>query len=85
MRVINKIIINLIRFLKKFKTDFINYDAQYLPNKYVEKHKDLPLLAYTIRSQEEYDRISNICASVVFEGFTPIKKQLNDENQKSES
>ena len=85
MSIIKKSFLKRLRFLKKFKTDFINYDAQYLPNQYVEKHKDLTLLAYTIRSQEEYDRISNICTSVVFEGFTPIKKQLNDENQKSES
>ena len=73
---IRKHILKRLKFVKTFHADFINYDCQYLPNKYVNKHNDLPLLAYTIKTQEEYERLAPICASIVFEGFSPSKKEL---------
>lgn len=65
-------------FLKKMyfnkkvsQPDFIAYEAKTLPNKYVNKYKELPLLAWTIRSQEEYMRVLPYCDNIIFENFEP--------------
>lgn len=51
--------------------DFIAYQAQNLPNRYVRKCKNLPLLAWTVRSQEEYMKVVKYCDNIIFEGFQP--------------
>lgn len=51
--------------------DFIMYEAKTLPNRFVKKFKKLPLLAWTVRSQEEYLRVVKYCDNVIFEGFEP--------------
>lgn len=60
--------------LNKFvsKPHFINYDLRYIPNKYLKKYKNIPILAYTIRSEEHLNlakerEVSNI----IFENFIP--------------
>ena len=50
---------------------FINYEASALPNKYVKKYKDLPLLAWVVRSKEEYLKVVKFCDNIVFENFDP--------------
>ena len=64
--------------LKKMKLNkrvsephFINYEASALPNKYVKKYKDLPLLAWVVRSKEEYLKVVKFCDNIVFENFDP--------------
>ena len=37
----------------------------------VKKYNSLPLLAWTVRSQEEYMRIVKHCDNIIFEGFLP--------------
>ena len=51
--------------------DFIMYEAKTLPNRFVRKYKKLPLLAWTVQSQEEYLRVVKYCDNVIFEGFDP--------------
>ena len=51
--------------------DFIMYEAKTLPNRFVRKFKKLPLLAWTVRSQEEYLNVVKYCDNVIFEGFEP--------------
>ncbi len=51
--------------------DFIMYEAKTLPNRFVRKFKKLPLLAWTVKSQEEYLRVVKYCDNVIFEGFEP--------------
>lgn len=51
--------------------DFIMYEAKTLPNRFVKKFKRLPLLAWTVRSQEEYLNVVKYCDNVIFEGFEP--------------
>ena len=64
-------------FLKKMvlnkisEPNFIAYNAQNLPNRFVRKYNSIPLLAWTIRSQEEYMRVVKYCDNIIFEGFTP--------------
>lgn len=54
------------------KPHFINYDLEYIPNKYVQKYKNIPLLAYTIRDEKslEYANKNNV-SNVIFENFIP--------------
>lgn len=51
--------------------NFIAYNAQNLPNRYVRKFKSLPLLAWTVRTQEEYMRVVKYCDNIIFENFAP--------------
>lgn len=63
-------------FLKKLKLNkvscpnFISYNAENLPNKYVTKC-DLPVLAWTVRSQEQYLNVVKYCDNIIFENFEP--------------
>ena len=52
-------------------TNFINYEANALPNRYVKKYKQIPLLAWVVRSKEEYLRVVKHCDNIVFEDFIP--------------
>ncbi len=71
-----------LAFIKKFalkrmllnkmaKPDFIAYEASHLPNRFVKKYKTLPLIAWTVRSQEEYLRVVKYSDNVIFENFEP--------------
>ena len=55
------------------KPHFINYDISYLPNRFVNKKgiKELPLLAYTIKSTEQYHKALKYCDNVIFDSFIP--------------
>ena len=57
---------------KVSEPNFIAYRTEDLPNRYVKKYKNLPLLAWCVRTEEEYDRVSKICDNVIFEHFKPI-------------
>ncbi|MBQ7466863.1 MAG: glycerophosphodiester phosphodiesterase [Clostridia bacterium] len=50
---------------------FISYQAENLPNKYVKKYSDLPLLAWVVKNQESYDKLKKCCDNIIFEGFDP--------------
>lgn len=54
------------------RPDFIAYEAKHLPNRFVRKYKNLPLLAWTIRSQSDYLKVVKYCDNVVFEDFEPV-------------
>ena len=50
---------------------FIAYHYSDLPNRYVKKYKNLPLLAWAVPSQQEYIKVAPHCDNIIFEGFTP--------------
>ena len=50
--------------------DFIAYNLQDLPYKPVTKC-ELPVISWTIHSQEEYIKAIQISDNVIFEGFEP--------------
>lgn len=51
--------------------DFISYEAKKIPNRFVKFNKKLPLLAWTVRNQDEYLRVVKHCDNVIFENFEP--------------
>lgn len=52
---------------------FISYAFTDLPNKYVTK-KNLPTLAWTVRSNTDYEKVKDYCDNIIFEKFTPEDK-----------
>lgn len=50
--------------------DFISYNFNNLPNKYVTA-TGLPVLAWTIRSELEAAKAQSVCDNIIFEGFMP--------------
>lgn len=67
-----KFFLKRMSFNKKIsEPHFISYCAQDLPNRYVKKYKSLPLLAWTVRSQEEYLSVLKYCDNIIFENFEP--------------
>ena len=68
---LKKLILKRMILNKVSNPNFIAYNAQNLPNRFVRKYKTLPLLAWTIRSQEEYMKIVKHCDNIIFEGFQP--------------
>ena len=51
--------------------NFIAYESKVLPNRFVKKYKQLPLIAWTVRNQEEYMKVVKYCDNVIFENFEP--------------
>lgn len=49
--------------------NFIIYKADDLPNRFVKRYKDLPLLAYHVNNAETYNKVKKHVNNVVFEGF----------------
>ena len=69
---ISKFLLKRMRFNKKVsQPDFIAYEAAALPNRFVRKYKNLPLLAWAIKSKEEYLKIVKYCDNIIFEKFGP--------------
>lgn len=64
---------NLSPIIKIIKPDFIMDNLYNLPDKKMDKFlkKGLPILAYTVKNQDELDMIKNAYTNAVFEGFLP--------------
>jgi len=72
-----------ITFAKKFalkrmllnkkvsEPNFIAYQVENLPNRYVKKYSDLPLLAWCVRSEDAYNKVKKHCDNIIFENFEP--------------
>lgn len=67
---IKKVLLKKLKLNKVSCPHFISYNAQNLPNKYCTR-SELPILAWTIRSQEEYLKVIKYCDNIIFEGFEP--------------
>ena len=67
-----KILLKRLAFNKNVShPNFISYEYTALPNRYVKKYKDIPLLAWTLRSKEEYLKVVKYCDNIIFENFVP--------------
>lgn len=64
-------------FLKRLKLNkisephFISYKIENLPNHYVKKYKNLPVIAWTVKSQSQYIKAVQVADNVIFEDFIP--------------
>ena len=67
---IKKAILKRLRLNKISNPNFISYNAENLPNRYCNKCK-LPILAWTVRSQEEYLKVIKFADNIIFENFEP--------------
>ena len=66
-----KIILKRMTLNRHTQPHFISYEAGCLPNKFVKKYKQLPVLAWTVRSQQEYMHVVKFCDNIIFEKFEP--------------
>lgn len=60
-----------LKYNKICDPQFICYNATLLPNKFVKKYKDLPLLCYNVKTNEEYLNKIQICDNIIIDGFVP--------------
>ena len=68
---VKRVVLKKMLLNKIAQPNFIAYEAAHLPNRYVRKYNNLPLLAWTVRSQEEYMRVVKYCDNIIFENFEP--------------
>ena len=60
---------------KVSEPNFIVYNAEDMPNRYVKKYYGkLPIIAYTIKNEAEEKRILNYCDNIIFDSYIPTKK-----------
>lgn len=60
-----------LKYNKICDPNFIAYNAPHLPNRYVRKYKQLPLLAWGVTSAERYMQLAPHCDNIIFDGFIP--------------
>ncbi len=63
-------ILKTMKLNKMAKPDFISYYADHLPNRYVSRAQ-LPVLAWTIRSNEMAYKVKGNANNIIFEKFIP--------------
>lgn len=68
---IKKLLLKKLKLNKISNPNFISYNAENLPNKYC-KRCNLPVLAWTVRSQEQYLDVIKYCDNIIFENFVPV-------------
>ncbi len=62
---------NHLKVTKISSPDFISYAFNQLPNKYVTR-TDLPVLAWTVRSNSDMEKVLPHCDNFIFENFIPV-------------
>lgn len=60
-----------LKFNKICEPDFIVYNFEDLPNKYVNKWNVLPIIAYGVTNESEYLSVVKHCDNVICDGFIP--------------
>lgn len=68
---IKKYLLKRLSLNRMAEPHFISYDVKNLPNRYVSKYKSLPLIGWTVKSQEQYLDIVKHCDNIIFEDFIP--------------
>ena len=56
---------------KVSEPNFISYDADDLPNRFVKKYAHLPILAWKVSDAETLDRVRTCSNNVVYDGIDP--------------
>ena len=61
-------------------SQFIAYDANYIDKVKAVKRfgKKIPVLCWTIKSQEQYNKLKNQFDNIIFDSFHPIRYDLEN-------
>lgn len=70
LSLVKKLVLRRLGMKKYTHQNFVSYDLKNLPNKFTKK-LDEPLLAWTIKKQEDYIKAIQYSDNVIFEGFEP--------------
>lgn len=68
--ILKRYVLKTLKMNKVARPDFISYCADNLPNRYVKKTK-LPVLAWTVRSNEKAEQLCTEANNIIFEKFIP--------------
>ena len=68
---IKKFLLKRMVFNKKVSPHFIAYKWDEVPNRFVKKYKNLPLLVWAVPSQQAYMKVAKHCDNIIFENFEP--------------
>ncbi len=68
---LKKWVLKRLKMNKVSCPNFISYHADDLPNRWVKKYENLPILAWTIRNQQQYIKAVQCSDNVIFEDFIP--------------
>ena len=68
-----KMALKLVDVIKFCNPCFLSYERNLLPNKKANHYLKLgyPILAWTIKSQKEYEKVKPYCTNIIFENFIP--------------
>ena len=65
-----RIFVKRLFLFRKIKPDFISYDWNGLPSKFLSK-KNVPIIAWTIRSPKQEKEVLKFASTVIFEKYIP--------------
>lgn len=60
-----------LKLNKIANADYIAYNAKDLPCKHIKKHRPVGVLAYNVKSQDEYLSVAVHCDNIIFDSFRP--------------
>jgi len=66
-----------LMFFSTASPDFISYQFDNLPNRWVSR-RGVPVLAWTVRSTDDFDRVKDYCGNIIFENFLPDLDNLDN-------
>ncbi len=72
LSLIKKYVLKRMKLNKKVsEPHFIAYKWDEIPNRFVKKYNNIPLLAWPVPSQQSYMKIAKHCDNIIFENFEP--------------
>lgn len=72
LSLVKKYVLKRMKLNKKVsEPHFIAYKWDEIPNRYVNKYKNLPLLVWAVPSQQAYMKVAKHCDNIIFETFEP--------------
>lgn len=69
---VKKFLLRRASFVKKLcEPQFIAYKWDEVPNKFVKKFNEVPLLVWAVQNQSDYMKVAQHCDNIIFENFLP--------------
>ena len=64
---VKKFVLKRLKLTKRSEPNFISYKLEDLPNKYVKKFKDIPVLCWTVKSNEDVEKAKKVADNYIFQ------------------